>query len=33
MDKLEERQLEEYRLLEAKENENDIMQVISNKMA
>ena len=25
--------LEEYRLLEAKENENDIMQVISNKMA
>ena len=32
MDKLEERQLEEYRLLEAKENENDIMQVISNKM-
>ena len=33
MDKLEERQLEEYRLLEAKEDENDIMQVISNKMA
>ena len=33
MDKLEERQLEEYRLLEAKQNENDIMQVISNKMA
>ena len=33
MDKLEERQLEEYRLLEAKENENDIMQVMSNKMA
>ena len=33
MDKLEERQLEEYRLLAAKQNENDIMQVISNKMA
>lgn len=33
MDKLEERQVEEYKLLEAKDTENEIMQVISNKLA
>ena len=33
MDKLEEKQVEEYRLLEAKSEENEIMQVISNRMA
>ncbi len=33
MDKLEEKQLEEYRFLEAKETESEIMQVISNKLA
>ncbi|MGI5986369.1 MAG: flagellar export protein FliJ [Oscillospiraceae bacterium] len=33
MDKLEEKQVEEYRLLEAKSAENEIMQVISNRMA
>lgn len=33
MDKLEEKQLEEHRFLEAKENEGEIMQVISNKLA
>ena len=33
MDKLEERQTEEYRLLAAKDVENEIMQVISNKLA
>ena len=32
MDKLEEKQMEEYRLLEARTFENDIMQVISNTM-
>ena len=32
MDKLEERQVEEYRLLEAKDTENEIMQAISNKL-
>ena len=33
MDKLEEKQAEEYRVLEAKATENEIMQVISNKLA
>ncbi len=33
MDRLEEKQVEEYRLLEAKEIENEIMQVISNRLA
>ena len=33
MDKLEERQVEEYQLLAAKDTENEIMQVISNKLA
>ena len=33
MDKLEEKLLEEYVLLEAKERESDVMQVISNKLA
>ena len=33
MDKLEEKQAEEYRMLEAKNKENEIMQVISNRMA
>ena len=33
MDKLEEKQVEEYRLLEAKDVESEIMQVISNQMA
>lgn len=33
MDKLEEKQVEEYRLLEAKSAENEIMQVISNRIA
>jgi flagellar FliJ protein len=33
MDKLEEKQVEEYRVLEAKAAENEIMQVISNKLA
>ena len=33
MDKLEEHQVEEYKLLAAKETENEIMQVISNKLA
>jgi flagellar export protein FliJ len=33
MDKLEEKLYEEYLLLEAKEQENEVMQVISNKLA
>lgn len=33
MDKLEEKQVEEYRLLEAKVAEGELMQVISNQMA
>ena len=33
MDKLEEKQAEEYRVQEAKATENEIMQVISNKLA
>lgn len=33
MDKLEEKQAEEYRLLEAKATENEIMQVVSTQMA
>ena len=33
MDKLEEKQAEEYRMLAAKNEENDIMQVISNRIA
>lgn len=33
MDKLEEKQAEEYRVLLAKANENELMQVISNKLA
>ncbi len=33
MDKLEEKQAEEYRLLEAKASESEIMQAISNNMA
>lgn len=33
MDKLEEKQVEEYRMLIAKANEGEIMQVISNRMA
>lgn len=33
MDKLEERQAEEYRMLAAKETENEIMQAISNNLA
>lgn len=33
MDKLEEKQVEEYRLLEAKAAEGELMQVISNQMA
>jgi len=33
MDKLEEKQVEEYRLLEAKDAESELMQVISNQMA
>jgi len=33
MDKLEEKQAEEYRMLLAKANENELMQVISNKLA
>ncbi|MEA4896243.1 MAG: flagellar FliJ family protein [Oscillospiraceae bacterium] len=33
MDKLEEKQLEEYRLLEAKTNEGELMQAITNGMA
>lgn len=33
MDKLEEKQAEEYRTLLAKANENELMQVISNKLA
>lgn len=33
MDKLEERQVQEYQLLAAKDTENEIMQVISNKMS